>query len=59
MLIMHALLFQRLRVYLENPFGAGESPCLSASLFLSSINVAAGRRTAGRVAGHRDSDRSV
>lgn len=50
MLIMHVLLFQRLRVYLENPFGAGESPCLSASLFLSSINVAAGRRPAGRVA---------
>lgn len=59
MLIMHALLFQRLRVYLENPFGAGESPCLSASLFLSSINVAAGRRPAGRVAGHQDSDRGV
>ena len=35
----------------KNPFGAGESPCLSDSLFLSSISVAAGRRPAGRVAG--------
>lgn len=59
MWIIHVLLFQSVRIYVENSFGAGESPCLSASLFLSSINVAAGRRSVGRVARHQDSDRSV
>lgn len=55
MLIVYVLFFQRLRVSLENPFGADESPPLSASLFLSSISVAAGRRLVGRVAGQQDS----
>lgn len=50
-LIVYALFIQRLRVSLENPFGAGESARLSASLFLSSISVAAGRRPVGRAAG--------
>lgn len=59
MLIIHVLLFQSVRMYLENSFGAGESPCLSALLFLSSINVAAARRSVGRVARHQDSDRNV
>lgn len=59
MLIMCLLFFQRVKGSLENPFGAGESSCLSASLFLSSINVAAGKRPVGGVAGQQDSDRGV
>ena len=56
---MYVLFIQRLRVSLENPFGAGESARLSASLFLGSISVAARRRPVGRVAGQQDSDRGV